>query len=396
MKILILGCGNVGANVARQLVPRHPGLEYVIGDLNAEAAAKLAGELGGNVRAVKVDIGLPQSLEAALDGVDLVFNAVGPFYRSAVPVIEAALRSQVDYMDINDDHDVAEKLLLEGDYDARARAAGIRVIIGCGSTPGLTNVMARLLVDRLDKPTAIHLSTVVPFVPGLLSPTVIDHMMHITSGEVVQFEDGKYCLKPGWGGRRDVAYGAPFGTLPSYLIGHGETVTLPHFIKGLGEVSNRIGFFPEEGNEIWRKFVDLGFANAEPIDGIGASPLQFMMHYLQSDAGQQATSVDLSGVPWGVACRVEVEGERDGARIASALEYHIDLPTEEKDGETADPTPTCARLAIEAFIRGEIAGTGLLSPEVCLDAEPYVKAFAQETGARVIETEQVIKDHLFG
>ncbi len=90
-------------------------------------------------------------------------------------------------MDINDDHDVAEKLLLEGDCDARARAAGIRVIIGCGSTPGLTNVMARLLVDRLDKPTAIHLSTVVPFVPGLLSPTVIDHMMHITSGEVVQF-----------------------------------------------------------------------------------------------------------------------------------------------------------------------------------------------------------------
>ena len=38
MKILLLGCGNVGANVARQLVPRHPSVEYVVADLNLEVA----------------------------------------------------------------------------------------------------------------------------------------------------------------------------------------------------------------------------------------------------------------------------------------------------------------------------------------------------------------------
>src|SRR5690554_2571620 len=107
---------------------------------------------------MRVDINQPQQLDAALDGVQLVFNAVGPFYRSALPVVEAALRNRVDYIDINDDHDVAEALLLKGDYHARALAAGIRIIISCGSTPGLTNVVARLLADRLDQTHAIHLS----------------------------------------------------------------------------------------------------------------------------------------------------------------------------------------------------------------------------------------------
>ncbi len=46
MKVLLLGCGNVGANVARQLVPRHPELECVVGDLDLAVAEKLAAELG--------------------------------------------------------------------------------------------------------------------------------------------------------------------------------------------------------------------------------------------------------------------------------------------------------------------------------------------------------------
>ena len=142
MRILLLGCGNVGANVARQLVARHPELELVVGDLNLAAAEKLAGQLGGWVQAVRADVLDPACLDGLLDGADLVFNAVGPFYRSAVPVIEAALRARVDYLDINDDHDVAETLFLDPVWQQRAQEAGIRLIIGCGSTPGASRSTA--------------------------------------------------------------------------------------------------------------------------------------------------------------------------------------------------------------------------------------------------------------
>jgi len=390
MKVLILGCGNVGSNVARQLVPLHTDISYTVADFNLETAQHLAADLGANVSAIKVDYNDRKSLASALDGVDLIFNAAGPFYRSAVPVIEAAISAKVNYIDVNDDHDVADKLLFKGDYDQRAKAAGIKIIIGCGSTPGLTNVVAKMLVNTIDTATAIHLSTIVPFVPGMFSPAVIDHMMHITSGEQTQFEDGQYVMKEGWGGRRDIPYKEPFGSMPGFYIGHGETVTLPHFIKGLQQVSNRIGFFPDTGNDTWRSFIDLGFANNDPIEGIDISPLKFISNYLPSLASQEAMSVDLSQLPRSVAFRVEVEGERNGSKVNSVVEYHIPM-SDPASGVSNDPTPTCARLFIEALIRAEVTGNGILAAEICVDPEPFVKAFAKASGSLFISDECTIK-----
>ncbi|UVE17979.1 saccharopine dehydrogenase NADP-binding domain-containing protein [Pseudomonas sp. LS44] len=394
MRVLLLGCGNVGANVARQLVPRHPELECVVADLDQDNAEKLAAELGPRVRGVRVDVHDAARLDELLDGVDLVFNAVGPFYRSAVPVIEAALRARVDYIDINDDHDVAEKLFLDPSWNQRALEAGIKLVIGCGSTPGLTNVMAKLLADRLDKVREIHLATAVPFMPEALSPAVVDHMVHITAGEVLQFIDGEYRQMPGWGGRLEVPYSAPFKAYPSFFIGHGETVTLPHFIKGLDQVTNRIAFFPEAGSQVWRSLLDLGLGSSEVIEGLGISPLKFLTHHLASEAGRKSLTVDISDEPWAVATRVEVVGERNGAEIRNVLEYHINLPRTRSENSTADPTPTCARLVIEAYLAGQVSGQGLLAPEVCLDAEAYVHAFACESGATFISTENQVKRHL--
>lgn len=395
MRILLLGCGNVGSDVARQLVARHPELDLVVGDLNQAAAEKLAAKLGPRVRAVKADVLDPACLDTLLDGMDLVFNAVGPFYRSAVPVIEAALRARVDYIDINDDHDVAETLFLDPSWQQRALDAGIRLIIGCGSTPGLTNVMARMLVDRLDTAEEIHLATAVPFIPDLLSPAVIDHMMHITCGEVQQFVDGEYRKMPGWGGRLEVPYAAPFKAYPSFFIGHGETVTLPHCIAGLKQVTNRLAFFPEEGSRIWQSMIDLGLGSSETIDALGLSPLKFLTHHLSSSAGRESMAIDLSSEPWAVASRVEVRGLRGGVEVCSVLEHHLQLPLEQSEDSTADPTPICARLAIEAWMDGQVRGQGLLAPEQCLDPEPYVRAFARESGAQFISSETQLQSDLF-
>ena len=342
---------------------------------------------------MRADVRDAARLDELLDGVDLVFNAVGPFYRSAVPVIEAALRARVDYIDINDDHDVAEQLFLDPSWHERALAAGIKLVIGCGSSPGLTNVMARLLADRLDKVREIHLAAAVPFLPGLLSPAAIDHMMHITAGEVVQFVDGEYRKMPGWGGRLEVPYSAPFKAYPSFFIGHGETITLPHFVKGLEQMTNRIGFFPEAGSEIWRKLIDLGLGSPEVIEGLGISPLQFLAPHLTSEAGRKRMAVDLSDEPWAVVFRVEVIGERDGAEVRSVLEQHLDLPIKETADSYSAPTPTCARLAIEAWLAGQVSGQGLLVPEVCLDAEAFVHAYGCATGATFISTQTNIKRH---
>jgi saccharopine dehydrogenase (NAD+, L-lysine-forming) len=398
MRILILGCGGVGSNAARQMAARHPQIEYVVGDRHLAAAERLAGRIGSGARPIEVDVHDLGSLDAACEGVDLIFNAVGPFYRNAAPVIEAALRHRIDYLDVNDDHDVAERLFADPAFAARVADAGIRMIVGCGFAPGMTNVMTRYACRTLQQVDAIHLALAVPFVPTLFTPAVLAHMFHITAGSVTQVIDGQLRQVPGWSGGCEVPFMAPFGTYPAYYFGHGETVSLAHFIPGVKELTNRLAFFPPSGSEKWRALLDQGFAAAEVIPELGISPAQYIGHHLKTAAAQAYFSPDPNAGPSGFANRVEVEGMRNGDRVCVVCEVHGAIGGHRARGEEAplesDATPTCARIGMEAFVRGEVLGKGLLAPEVAFDAERFLAAALKESGLTLLTRETVVHQGL--
>lgn len=400
MRILILGCGNVGGEVAVQLAARHPGLELLLGDYDRDAAEAVASRIGPAARSLRVDVTDAASLNSALAGVDLVFNAVGPFYRRALPVIEAAIAAGVDYVDINDDHDVAARLVLDPAYHQRALAAGIKLLIGCGNTPGLTNVLARLGANRLTRVQAIRVCWIVPFVGGFFSPAVWDHLFHMVDGEVTQFLGGRYQQVAPFGGRREVTFLPPFGTYPAYYSGHGEPLTLARFIPGVEEVTVRSCFFPQAGDELWRRIVALGMGSKEPLPDGGPSPFEYLMRYVRSPAGQAALTVLPQGDPFGHAEQVEVAGERDGEQVRLVFEQHGFLGGGGDEGEASrtgtDPTSTCARIMLDAVIRGDVRGHGLLAPEACIDADWYVREVVRDTGLILHEREEVTRRSRFG
>lgn len=399
MNVLILGCGNVGADVAVQLAARHPGLGLVLGDCDAAIAAATAARVGPAARSVRVDVSDAGSLQSALRGVDLVFNAVGPFYRRALPVIEAAIAARVDYVDINDDHDVAARLVRDPSYHRRACAAGIKLLTGCGNTPGLTNVLARLGADRLERVRAIRVCWIVPFVGGFFSPAVWDHLFHMVDGEVTQFLDGQYRMVRPFDGRRDVTFLPPFGTYPAYYSGHGEPLTLARFIPGVQEVTVRSCFFPRAGDDIWRQLVALGFGSRERLPDGSLSPFEYLMRYAGSPAGRAALTVLPDRDPFGHAEQVEVEGERGGEQVRLVFEQHGFLDRAGGDaGQTdagTDPTSSCARIMLEAVIRGEVEGQGLLAPEACIDPQWFVREIVRDTGLVLHEREEVIRTGCF-
>lgn len=73
-----------------------------------------------------VDLGDPASLDRALDGAAAVINCAGPFLDSARPVIEAALRARIHYLDVTAEQ--ASALATLDDVDARAREVGVAVL----------------------------------------------------------------------------------------------------------------------------------------------------------------------------------------------------------------------------------------------------------------------------
>ncbi|MFI5819586.1 saccharopine dehydrogenase NADP-binding domain-containing protein [Streptomyces rishiriensis] len=129
--------GHTGRFVVAQL--RESGFVPV---LSGRAAGKLralaASGPGLEVRPASVDD--PVSLDRALDGVDAVINCAGPFATTAAPVIEAALRARIPYVDV-----AAE---IEANVDTfthfadRAHAAGVVIVPAMAFYGGLGDLLA--------------------------------------------------------------------------------------------------------------------------------------------------------------------------------------------------------------------------------------------------------------
>ncbi|RUS47422.1 hypothetical protein ELR57_09895 [Cohnella sp. AR92] len=372
-KLVVLGCGNVGSDVARYLAAEGAAEEILVADYNLDAAEALAKEIGA--KAVKFNATDPESVRETISGADVVFNGVGPFHRFALPIIEQAIAAGVHYVDINDDFDVAMALVSTDKYDQAAKEAGVTVLFGAGSTPGLTNILARWGADQLDKAEAVHVSWGCSFAPAM-SSAVIDHLFHCLTGDVPQFIDGKHVDIPAWSGERIIELQPPFGTYTYSFSGHAESVTLPKYLPGLRHATTRSTFFQEEGNELYKKLIALGLADTEVIPKLGISPRTFLAHYMSTPAAAEALAVDYGTDTLGAVFRVDVEGELNGCRTQIIYEIHIvDFGK--------DPTSTCAANAVLDILSGKVTQAGVYAPEAIIDPEPFVTKVMSKLGANL-------------
>jgi short subunit dehydrogenase-like uncharacterized protein len=134
--------GHTGALIARHAQER--GHRPLLAGRNAPAVAALAGHLGLPHRALALDD--PATLAAALDGVDLVLNAAGPFLHTAAPLAEACLRAGVHYLDIGNELQVFAALY---ELHQRAELAGVAIIPGVGFGVVATNCLARYVSEAV-------------------------------------------------------------------------------------------------------------------------------------------------------------------------------------------------------------------------------------------------------
>lgn len=129
--------GHTGRFVVSELVRR--GWTPIIsgrdaGKLNAVGEA----HPGLEIRPASVDDAA--SLDRALAGADAVINCAGPFARTSAPVIEAALRARIPYLDVA--AEIEANLDTFGQYADRARNAGIVIVPAMAFFGGLGDLLA--------------------------------------------------------------------------------------------------------------------------------------------------------------------------------------------------------------------------------------------------------------
>lgn len=219
--------GHTGRFVVAELAAR--GFVPVLSGRNAQTLEELAHEHGLESRVASVDD--PASLDRALAGTAAVINCAGPFASTTGPVIEAALRAKIPYLDVA--AELEANLDTFAHYREWAREAGAVIVPAMAFFGGLGNLLTTAAmgdwIEADEAHIAYALSNWHPTVGTRLSGVVSrerrgNHRLRYSGGQLEHRTDAAPTLE--W------TFPQPMGPRP--VIGEftmADVVTVPHHLS---------------------------------------------------------------------------------------------------------------------------------------------------------------------
>jgi len=145
----------------------------------------LADRLGAGVRTFSLDN--PDAVPNGLEGISVLLNAAGPFANTAEPLMSAAIRAGIHYLDFSAELDTYREALA---LDGQARAAGVMLLPGSGGSVAMLGSLAGHAVARVRSPRKISIAL---HVAGAMSrgsatsasQTIVTETLHLLDGELV-------------------------------------------------------------------------------------------------------------------------------------------------------------------------------------------------------------------
>ena len=367
-KVVLIGCGFHGRGIAYHLA-QSGRVELRVLDRD-EARASALGKNAG-VKSGMIDVTDRAGLREAIKGADVVVNAVGPYHRTALGVIEAAIDAGVNYADMNDDHEVAEAVLLDPSWDERARRVGVTVLIDCGVVPGLSGMLARYGSSQLDQADQIDIRFAWNY--NRQYPAAIQHFLRINSGNGPQYLDGRYVRMAPLAGPEDVDFQEPVGRANVYFTGVPDPVAIARFIPGVRAATAKGAFYQAEANHLLSEMIRWGFASYVPPAAAGPTPMDYLVTYLGSPSGEKFFEIPRRDVP--LAVRVAVAGSRSGKRTTFHYEAH--------DHSRRATTTFTALAALDVAERK--LKPGVLAPEAWPNPTGFLRELVKDRHIHILE-----------
>jgi saccharopine dehydrogenase (NAD+, L-lysine-forming) len=213
------GYGTVGRRVAADLAPDYPG-RVVVAGRSAEKAAQLTVALGKGTRGRQIDVGDPDSVEAALEGVGVVMSCID---QPEPHLLRAAIGRGLAYTDI------APHLMTRRTTEAmKAEAAqsGARIVLGAGLAPGISSLLARMGADRVGAVESVE-SNVLLSAGDAYGPASRKYIMEeLALSYAVRIEGREVPMRPFSGSAR-VEFPPPLGERRAYPFPFSDQVFFP-------------------------------------------------------------------------------------------------------------------------------------------------------------------------
>ncbi len=360
------GCGQVGGVAVKTLAKSGHFEEIVICDLNGDRAGQLIKEAGPKVSYKRTDLMDAEAVKRAAAGKDVALNCSGPFYKLVKTVLAAVIEAGVNYVDICDDVDVTLEVLA---MDEKARAAGVTALIGMGSSPGATNLLAKFAADNLlDETESIDIFHAHGGEP-LEGEGVIGHRFHCMSIDIPMYLDGelkkvKYFEEDGVALRESFAFPV-IGEVLLYPYPHPEQVTLPNYVK-CKRVTNKGSVLPDRYYELIRDMCGLGLSQRDPVTvkGVQISPYDFSMAYIIRERERILRETDFG--PQRGCASVVVKGKKDGKKT----EYRFHMASRSQALGEGTGVPAAVGAILMAL--GKVKGQGVAPPEAMVDPMDFI------------------------
>jgi hypothetical protein len=239
MKVLILGAAGRAAKAVISFLPSLGHIERLyLADHNAEALCKMAVDLRHlPVSPRYLDAENERSLYERIAEAEVVLGCLGPFHLYESSVARAVIAAGRDYLSLCDDPAALQEVMSLG---GEAKRKGVRVLCGCGLTPGLSNLLACRANAALDGAEAVEIAWFLDMGSDL-GPATLEHLLRSFSGKAPAYGGGSVVKNRAASWEETVEFPPPAGWQTVSHLGHPEPVTLPGTLMGVRDIWFKAG-----------------------------------------------------------------------------------------------------------------------------------------------------------
>jgi hypothetical protein len=229
VKAAVVGCGAVGARVARQLLATSTVDEVLLEDVVADRAASVARALGTGARVSATRLAHERN-HGEVPPVDVIVLATPAQHH--LQVARRAVQHGVSVVSLTDA--IEDVQLLVG-LSREARASGVSVVVGAGFCPGLTCVLARFVAERFDVVDEIHIAKF-----GTGGPACARQHHRALSGSALDWRERAWIRRRGGSGRELLWFPEPVAARDCYRAALADALLLQSSFAHATRITSRM------------------------------------------------------------------------------------------------------------------------------------------------------------